>query len=1194
MASAAWLPPIGRKPAAMAKKIKLTPQQRRAIETLEGPLFVAAGAGSGKTGVVTRRFVHAVASGYARVDQILTITFTKKAAAEMMARIRELLSGRESIGVLDDAAKERMSAACREIERARISTIDAFCASVLRTHALATGIDPDFAVVDGSQAAMIQEEVFDPSLEALIKKYGPAAVEFITAYDPNMDGSLFKAVTKAQATLRSQGRQVTLPCPGPPDIDGAKRDLREAVREARAAVAQIAKPNKDQATGISRLERLEQALAETNPVKQIELAETGEVKFKKMGPAREEFSRLELPRLALLNALRSREAAGTLNLFRELLEQFHSSYSEKKHEAGVMDFADLALQTRDLLKSSIRARNQMSSSFRLVMVDEFQDTNPLQFDVIKRVAGSNLFIVGDENQAIYGFRDAEVALFQQEKKKAREHGYLVELEDNFRSQREIIRFVDHVFNRDDMLSPGYLELNPAVAADAEKEDCRIEIMLVDCRRDEKKVGLKRINKEVTRPAEAQLIARRLQDLFAQGYAPGDAAILLSTSTDAEVYRDALTQAGIENHFSVGKGYFSKLELHDVVNMFKLIINPLDDLAMLGVLRSPLTGLSDNALYWLYHANAGKKTKQSAWLSLHSLERLERLDKADRKKAARFISWLEELRKEAGRLSLRELAEKVINIDDYAAKIAAGPNGEQGFANLMKLLDLASDFEAAWSNDLASFTQFLERQKTTESGEAEAPMEAEGAQAVRIMTMHSAKGLEFPLVVLPNLQASGKGKNNAPVLLFDRSGKNRIGLKYKTDGSGSGDAFDYDELWQEEVRRCNLESKRLGYVAMTRAEKHLILSGVAPADRLPKKDKQHDPPFDWLRNIFNLKWPRDENLGKAGRLDQIKGSAVRLHICTDAVKAAGSGLPGPATSRPEPPRVNAGIASLPQPAIYVPPEISPTALDTFKACPRRYFLDHVLHAGDIFPVKGERTGSDDDGLSATQLGLLVHGVLENEDLETITSAPAANEVFDKHARRVVEITTGLKQRDYERARRLIGNFSRAPAAQALCRAAAAGALAREVPFSTLVGNTIIQGQMDAMHPAGFGGSPEKDGIIIVDYKTGVARMPEKPGSDTLPYRLQTAAYALAAARMQAGPVRVILIYLGGDEPLEVIQDYEADQAAVIESELLSVIGSMSDGSFPPLDEFDAYYCTWCSGGPRCAGLCPTGARIGQNR
>jgi len=1158
-------------------EIDLTPEQLQAIKTLEGPVFVAAGAGSGKTGVVTRRFVHAIATGYAGVDEILTITFTKKAAAEMMERIRGFLHERLTIDPPDEAGRARMAEAYREIERAQISTIDSFCASLLRANALAAGIDPNFSAVDDSQAGLIREEVFDDCLKQLVIEKSAEAVEFIAAYDPNLSGELFKTVTGVYATLRSQGKSVTLPDPELPDIGRAERELMEVTLAAREAAAQITVPNYNQSIGLNKLEALEQALAESDLTSRAHLAETGEIKPGSMGPAKEEFSRLEEPRKVFVTAVRSRIALKTFALFRDLLESFDLKYAEAKHKFGVLDFADLAAQTRDLLLKNKGIQEKVSSRYRLIMVDEFQDTNALQHELIGLIASNNLFMVGDENQAIYGFRDADVELFRKEKEEARENGSLIELKNNFRSQPQIIEFVDFIFNRDKMLAPGYLQLEASASLEQEDEECRVEVIFVDERRTDGKENLKRVKKEITRPAEAQLIAERLNELFKEGYSKGDVAILLKSKNDAEIYRNALDRADIENYFSVGSSYFGKLEVNDVLNMLKLIINPLDDIAILGVLRSPLAGVSDNAIYWLRQKDDEDVSRyRPIWPTLNSLDRFEHVDGEDREKISSFVAWLGEMRQAAGRLTLRRLVHTIVNHGDYAAMMAGGPDGKQNLANLLKLLDLTGDFEISWGSDLKQFTDFLEHQKETEVREIEAPTEAEGVDAVRIMTMHSAKGLEFPLVVLPNLQAHGN--SGWPDIMLDRDDGGRIGMKFKTNGHGGGEAFAYGELREEAVCRDRRESKRLGYVAMTRARKHLILSGVAKADRLPKMNKQTDPPFDWIQNLLQLRWDRDDNLGKADRIENINGTTVGLQISTDPEAAAGRYLQAQEKHKSQaPPRIDPNITVMPEAAVYVPPSISPTALDIFHACPRRYYLESVLHAGDLFKgAMTDKTAAINGLLSHTDMGLLVHKILE-DDLPVLESESATSEMVPKRALQVLEGGVELASADIKRAIDLIENFRRAPVAAELFRAVDTGTLQRELGFSTLLGKTILQGQIDVYCLI-------DDGALVVDYKSGAPGEGRTAAEAAESYKYQMASYALAAMRMNPGPVKVVLVYLGGDDPKEFIQEFTADDIPGLEAGLQAIIDSMADGAFPPLSEPDAHHCAWCVGGGDDTGLC----------
>lgn len=1162
---------------------KLTPDQSQAATTLEGPVFVAAGAGSGKTGVVTKRFVHAIATGFATVDQILTITFTKKAAAEMMNRIRDDLHQRQAVEPATEAQEELMRVAYREIERAQISTIDSFCASVLRANALAAGIDPNFSAADDSQAGLIREEVFDVCLQELVAERGEAAVQFITAYDPNRDGTLFQELTKVYDELRCQGKEVTLPQPPLPDLKSAERELGLAVAMARDACRQIKAPNKNQTNGLKKLVALELALAAGDPVVRAGRAQMDEIKPGSMGPAKEEFSRLEAPRLLFLNAVLSGLAVKTLDLFRELLESFDRKYQAEKHNRGVLDFSDLAIRTRDLLQQKSDIRERVAARYRLVMVDEFQDTNPLQHEIIQLVSRDNLFLVGDANQAIYGFRNADVALFQKQREAARAGGTLIELKDNFRSQPAILDFVDFIFNRDGMLQPGYLKLAASAPPAQEQEDYRVEVLFVDCCRDSIREGLAKSKTEITRPAEAQQIAQRLKELFKSGYTKGDAAILLRSKNDAEIYRDALTRAGIENYLSVGSSYFGKLELNDVVNILRLIINPLDDLALLGALRSPMVGLSDDALFWLRHAGEPDTPKytEPLWPILAAPDRLAYLTQEDRGRLAAFVARLGELREMAGRQTLANLARQVINSGDYAATIAAGSNGKQDMANLLKLLDLAGDFELAWGNDLTEFTRFLEHQKETEAREIEAPTETEGVDAVRIMTMHSAKGLEFPLVVLPNLQADGS-PTKKPAVIIDPEGGDLVGLRYRDATGISGPAFAYDELREKIADREARELKRLGYVATTRAKRHLILSGVAAADKMSTETKPKDPPFLWLRQLLSLSWDRDENLGSEKLLQGINGTSVGLSICVDPAATAAEYIQaGRQLTSQAPEAVSADINRMPAAAIYVPPVISPTSLDNYQKCPRRYFLENVLRVGNMFPRRTDGAAAAAGGaLAAAEMGTLIHHIFETS-LPVPGAEPITREQLDETAAQVLSAAPGLLQADYERAAHLIGNLSRAVVAADLFKAVENDTLKRELSFSTLVGQTIVGGQIDALCPAG----PAGETTLVVDYKTGAPKEGRTADEAAESYKYQMAAYALAALRRYEQPVRVVLLFLGGGEPVQVVQEFTATDMPALTADIKAVIDRMADGAFPPLARFDKHCCPWCDGGPNVARLCP---------
>lgn len=1165
----------------MSHMINLTDNQRRAIVSRDGRLFLAAGAGSGKTGVVTRRFVYALATGRAAIDEILTITFTRKAAAEMMRRIRDYLRD----GILVDAEPDteqarRMAAAYRDIERAQISTIDSFCTSVLRANALAAGLDPEFRAADESQAQVIMEEAFERSLIGFVRDHGDAAVELIRCYDANLSGMLYKAVTGIYGRLRNQGGQPELPLPAV-RVEEAQAELRAAsaaVLQAHSALS--GKPSKTRDTAAERVASLLEALdSAPDDLELLESVESGEAQGKsRLKEIYDECQAYNEARQRLAKEIRSRHAHGTLMLFNDLLTGFAREYERQKRRLGVLDLGDLTTKTRDLLAANRSVRERVASRYKLVMVDEFQDTNPLQQEIVELVAGELLMMVGDQNQSIYGFRDAVVELFQQEDARAAAAGYRIELNDNFRSQPEILAFVDFIFNREDMLAPGYIELNPAAPHEpGQGEDPRIEVLLIDKRRNSTKDNLEEVDQAIVDQAEAQLIAERLQQLFGEGrFNPGDCAILVRKSAYAEPIREALAGAGIEHYLASGRSYFQKLELGDVINIFKLIVNPLDDIAMLGALRSPMAGLSDDALYWLREAaRDGRGRPEPLWRTIASDRKVDHLDAAAEFALRSFAGTLGELRATSLREPLQSTARRVIDINDYAAAAAGGADGKQKLANLMMLLDLAADFESAWGNDVAEFADFLQQQKEIRAKQADAPTEEEGVAAVRIMTMHAAKGLEFPLVVMPHLAWKKIGRDD-DIIKINREGS-RVGIKYVSDDGFAGHAFDFDELKREEVARGKAEEHRLGYVSMTRAMRHLILSGSAPVDNEPNRDNETDPPLNWLREYLELGRARDEELGSPEIIELPKGNRVAYRIEADPEAAAARLAGANAVHKDEePPSLPADLSVLP-PASYMPPVISPTAIDVIRACPRRYYLERVIRAGAVLPeMPAMQAARGGEGLNATLMGTLVHALLEKSPIPLGDTDWLTDEQIEEGASLALpgrELSPG----DRGRARQLAANIRRTGVITEIDAAAAAGAWARELPFSTMVGPSILRGKMDVF-------IEREAGSLVIDYKTGRYSdiYPEAKVMDD--YQFQMSAYALAASRLRPGPVEVVIALL--NEPVgEVRLIFDEARLDGLEAELNEQIGRLADGAFAPLAVFDPGSCESCAGnrigGPLCA-------------
>ncbi len=1221
-------------------KIISTENQEKAINDLGRRLFIAAGAGSGKTDVVAKRFVEAIARGTAAIDQILTITFTRKAAAEMMERVRDVL--REKIAEEKHAGRlENMRQAARNIESAHISTIDSFYSRLLRSQALAAGIDPDFIAADETRSLILREEAFDTCLKDFVSRHGGPAADLVMAYDPKLDGALFGAIDQIYNTLRNRGQLPRLPRP---DLDkqtaearlrlmAALDDFDEAVKSTGAAGVTVDKLKETNWHLLGAVKTTDLAVRE-----QLLLAGQPKGGLKKIKP---ELDELRAAQAAFLLAVQSQKALPVLQLMDDLLVAYGRYYTRMKDAAGILDFADLSLRTRDLLLRNPGIGRRLASAFKLVMVDEFQDTNPLQHQIFKMITGDNLMMVGDTNQSIYGFRDAEVTLFQAENKRATREDFRIKLLDNFRSQPEILAFVDHIFQGEDMLSPDYLRLVPRAKPDPHVEDFRVEVIMVD----ESPPGAEsKLAAAEGRRVEAQLIAERLKELYGEGkgYSPGDTAMLVAARTDVDLYRDALERNGIKSYLGIGDRYYKRPELGDVINLMKLLLNPLDDGALVGVLRSPYVNAPDDSLYWLRQMAGRDRTNnpRPLWEVMRSERTTNRLAEDEGTRLLRFAEDLNSARDQSSLQPLQDTVRLLISYNDYDCKIAARHNGKQAFANLMKLLDLAADFEDAWGRDLAAFTEFLVYQKKVKMREADAPIEEEGVDAVRIMTMHSAKGLEFPLVVLPKLGARKSRGRSKPVFMVDKDeAGGRIGLVY-SDGNGQKlRVFDYEQLEGEKTAREFEEEKRLHYVAMTRAERHLILSGCGSVDKSPELDGKARP-LDWIRARLALDRENRPGLDELDVIRDTAGISIGLTVCTEAEEVLQRAARAEAAGDVVRPQcLPAEIAVMPGEAAYVPSVISPTALDTYRSCPRRYFLDNVLNVSDLFEIRGTGKTTIEGGvLSPTDMGTLVHSILETSlprpGAEAVTrelileralnlfgavkgtGAESGRGTSEEGSSTGAEPGAVLVEADINQALMLVGRLEMLPAAAALFSAAAADELQRELSFSTLIGQTILRGQIDALcplprsadRPAGTDVSTGMDsftgtigaitgaspGMLVVDYKTGSPGEGRTAEEAAQVYRLQMASYALAAFRMRPGPVRVVLAFLGGDEPKQFIQDFSDEDIPRVEAELASVIDDMASGIFPPVDQFDQHQCPWCVGGANGSRLCPQGNQSQLNQ
>ena len=815
-----------------------TEEQLEAIERREGDLLLDAGAGSGKTSVLVERFVRSVLDDEIDVGAILTITFTEKAAAEMRDRIRRRLRELDA----DEAA--------RATEGAFISTIHGFCARVLRGHALAAGLDPSFTVLDAQDAERLADSAFDEALEEL-GRGAPGAIDLIASYGA---GGLRNAITQVHDELRSRGerRPRLPPVAAAPELGSARGELQRAAAAALAELAAIAEPGAKVLQAIARLERLPEVLGEAEDPWPGVLWGLGLPGGNGAALSTEVCERYSDALAAFRGAVEHRRAARAHDLLDRLLRLFGDHYARAKRELSGLDFEDLELECRELLRSDAQLRERYKARFERIMVDELQDTNQVQLELIELIADGNLFTVGDAQQSIYGFRHADVELFEQRGERLAAVGARATLDTNFRSRPEILEVINGVFEAQlgDQFRP--LRAGRPDAPDG-GDGPRVELLVADKGADWAMEGLG----APWRVAEARALAARVGRLLADGTAARDVVLLTRATTDLRVYERALEDRGIPTYVIGGRGYWAHPQVIDMVSYLEAIANPRAEEALFTVLASPLVGVSADALVVL--AATARDRKQHPWSVLRDPDgAFDALDFLDRDLLGRFADWFAIERTVAARAGIERLIDRALDRTGYDVAVLALPGGQRRLANVRKLMRLAREYEAAHGPGLRSFLDLVARRvrggSAAEAGDAresEAPVEGEALDAVRLMTIHRAKGLEFDVVCVADL---GRGPRwRAELMRVGRDG--RFGLRLAEPGTGRREsALDYKALGEERVATESREERRLFYVAMTRARERLILSGAAKLDA----------------------WPALENGGGGGsdRVDRAGGRASR--------------------------------------------------------------------------------------------------------------------------------------------------------------------------------------------------------------------------------------------------------------------------------------------------------------------------------
>jgi ATP-dependent helicase/nuclease subunit A len=1106
--------------------VELTAEQLAAIAH-PGGLLLTANAGSGKTSVLVERYVRAAREEGGDVGRILAITFTEKAAAELKARVRDRF---EALG---DGERARAT------EGAWISTIHSFCARLLRAHALAAGLDPRFEVLDERVARRLAADAFQTALDDLVAAHGEAALELIAAYRPV---ELRDAIVALHAALRSRGREHPALPPARPADPGPRRSALAVARAQAAAELEEARDGKTVARARERLAACAALLERCGD----------------RLPAPREAEALALPRnggtlagpgcLAYRAALEAYAAAcadaaavPVHGLLDALLQAFARRYADAKRARSALDFEDLELRANRLLREHDGVRARYAERFRHVMVDEFQDTNPLQLELLERIAGDALFAVGDELQSIYGFRNADVRLFRARRAALAERDATAALATNFRSHRALLDVFNHAF------APRFgASFTPLVAGrDATgpaRSGARVELLVVDRSADWGDAGLVAPGAVPPAPlwrlAEARLLAARVGELIDAGCPPGDVVLLLRATGDLAVYERALVERGVPTYVIGGRGYWSQQQVRDLVAYLRVLANPRDGIALFTLLASPLVGLASDALVQL--AAAARAAGRDPWWTLIDDDALlDRLGADDRARVAALRAWLPQERRAAPRHGLEGLLDRALARTGYDLTLLRMEGGARRLANVRKLMRLAREHEARHGRDLRGFADLVASlvggaDASGDERESEAPVEGEALDAVRVMTIHRAKGLEFPVVCVADL---GRESPPAGRELVRVGRDDRVGIRLRRlDGAPARPALAYAALVEEQQRVESDEEARLFYVAATRAREQLILSGAVRCDPWPEA-KPGAAPLTWLGPAFVPDVTRRcaPDAAESRGVSEHDGIAVAWEIARPATLAeiepidadadrAGGGEDARAAAgrrtcaHPQPTGPARGSA---RPTSVSPvASLSYTSLQQHATCGYRFYLERVLRLPPVEEAGRGASGRSAD-LDPRVRGRLVHALLERLDVAR-PQAPDVAAVLAEAARAGATLSDGAARG----IARLVGGVLQSPL---IARLAAAGELRREQPFSLQLaasdGQAIpLVGVFDAI-------AREGDRTLVVDWKSDRLAPDAEPAAlAARDYALQRTAYALAALRDGAAEVEVVHCFLDRPDAL----------------------------------------------------------------
>jgi len=1037
----------------------------RARFRLDANVVVEAGAGTGKTTLLTDRILFLVlgwdAPAPARVERVVALTFTEKAAGEIKLRLSDRLAElalrlskgtlseaaaeradrtaaelRENFGKTDAEMLERARAALEDLDKAPIGTIHSFCAQLLRLHPVEAGVDPGFRVDEGTAFDELFASEWARWLDDELGERPPrrgAWLELLAAADLDELEALARELCSEKLELSGLA--------GPDAASAAA--LRALAKKAAALPDGRPKPRGKILEALSemgaRLEAAAAAAEATDPP--LDAEEPVAPRDAKWPAAWEEDAAAQAlyERLGDVAAAAGPRGEAAARRAARLLVPFAERFRREYARRGWVSFDGLLRRARDLVRDQPRVREEAKRRFAALLIDEFQDTDPLQGELLMFLAEKpgggartwrevvpapgRVFVVGDPKQSIYRFRGADIAAYEGFVDRLRATGALVcDLTANFRSVPGVVEPVNRAFSKVMKAEPGaqpeYKSILAARAPGAPGPAVHV-IAVTDPAGEADAAMVQR--------AEAAWISGWISDHARVPGAPAegrrplkDVAVLLRSSASLPALLEAFKRAGIPYAVEIERFFYEAPEVSDFLNLLRALDDEGDRIALAGLLRSPLAALHDGSILSLSRADGltyRRDPPESA------------LPEAERRRVSALFSTLRDLRLRVGRAPLGDLVGEAMDKTHLVEFAARAYHGQQTVSNLLKLKRLAVEASDGRGATLKEFSARVREAARESRREGESPLADEKLEAVRVMTMHKSKGLEFPVVIAANLSGKPGGGSEKPVSRLDPA-TGRAALRL---GKAASAAMALADAREAEMERR--ESVRLLYVAMTRAREVLYLVG---------KEK---PAGGSLAGHLHAagSWPGD---GREGHLPT---------IFLDAAK-----IPEAAPAAPPAPSSGAKDAE-----VVVASWKRREKLRTSAEAPRARAATSYLKELPKRPSSSEEGGGSPAG---AEVGQICHRVLQEWDFgkggDVKKAAQGARELLERRS-------PGPRWADAENeAVKILDVFVASKAVKALAKA---DILGRETPFAYAEGGTVVRGAADLIYREG-------DKLIVADFKS----------------------------------------------------------------------------------------------------------------